>query len=93
MVPCSIKKWTSLECPGCGGQRAVYAILKGGFREAFFYNQLIYFYLIVIGYLYVFFVEKYIVRDQKFENKIILSNKFAYLFLAVIIIFMIIRNI
>lgn len=31
---CPFKLITGLQCPGCGGQRAAYALLHGHFREA-----------------------------------------------------------
>lgn len=93
MLPCSIKDLTGLDCPGCGGQRAISAILKGDFKQAFYYNELIYIYLIVIIYLYIFYIEKYLVKDEQIANRLIVSNKFAFYFLLIIILFMIIRNI
>lgn len=93
MLSCNIKKWTGLNCPGCGGQRAISAILNGEFKQAFHYNQLIYIYLIVMIYVYIFYIEKYLVKDEQIANRLVVSNKFAFYFLLVIILFMIIRNI
>lgn len=35
---CPFKLITGLQCPGCGGQRALHALLKGNLREAISYN-------------------------------------------------------
>lgn len=35
---CPIQSATGLECAGCGGQRAIHALLHGRIREAFLFN-------------------------------------------------------
>ncbi|WP_239018698.1 DUF2752 domain-containing protein [Sphingobacterium corticibacterium] len=39
---CPFKTLTGLDCPGCGSQRAVHAILHGDFEGAFRYNALLF---------------------------------------------------
>ena len=34
MAPCFWKKYLGVECPGCGMQRAIIALLKGNFLES-----------------------------------------------------------
>ena len=41
-VPCVFYETTGLYCPGCGSGRAIYALLHGRFREAFFDNMLLF---------------------------------------------------
>lgn len=41
-VPCVFYETTGWYCPGCGSGRAVYALLHGRFREAFFDNMLLF---------------------------------------------------
>lgn len=36
--PCAVLSVTGLQCAGCGGQRAVHALLHGHLRAAFFFN-------------------------------------------------------
>lgn len=93
VVTCSIKDYTGWDCPGCGGQRAIDAIVKGKFKEAFYYNQLIYFYLGVLIYIYVLFVEYYILKNKEFMKRFGFSNAFAFFLIAVISFFFILRNI
>ncbi|TCS86554.1 uncharacterized protein DUF2752 [Anseongella ginsenosidimutans] len=38
--PCPVKKFTGLECPGCGSQRALHALLHLHFADAFRFNPL-----------------------------------------------------
>ena len=41
-VPCIFYETTGLYCPGCGSGRAIYALLHGRLREAFFRNMLLF---------------------------------------------------
>jgi hypothetical protein len=38
MPGCLFRKYTGIECPGCGMTRGTYAILHGEFIEGFLYN-------------------------------------------------------
>jgi hypothetical protein len=35
LISCPFKKITGIDCPGCGFQRSVIALLKGNWRESF----------------------------------------------------------
>ncbi|WP_410879632.1 DUF2752 domain-containing protein [Myroides sp. DW712] len=93
MATCSIKNYTGWDCPGCGGQRAIDALIKGKFKEAFLYNQLIYLYLGVLVYIYVLLIESYIFKNERFMQKCGFSNGFAVVFVLSIGLFFILRNI
>ncbi len=43
--PCMFHKLTGLSCPGCGGTRAMAALLTGQWKQALEYNPLILLYL------------------------------------------------
>lgn len=38
---CPIHRWTGLLCPGCGGTRAIGALLRGQWAQAWQWNQLL----------------------------------------------------
>ncbi len=38
---CPLYVWTGLQCPGCGGLRAVHQMLHGHWREAYAFNPLV----------------------------------------------------
>lgn len=40
-LPCYFHRWTGLYCPGCGGQRAVHALLHGHVMQAAGFNLLL----------------------------------------------------
>jgi len=93
LATCSIKSYTGWDCPGCGGQRAIDALLKGNFKEAFFYNQLIYFYVVVLIYIYVLFVEYYLLKNKRLMQRFGFSNAFVLFFIVTISLFFLLRNI
>jgi Protein of unknown function (DUF2752) len=39
-APCLFRNLTGYQCPGCGGQRAVHALLHGHWHEAWHFNAL-----------------------------------------------------
>jgi len=49
MLPCPIKAWMHVDCPGCGFQRAFWDLLQGNFAECWHhYPPLIPFLLTVV---------------------------------------------
>lgn len=48
MPKCPVYTFTGWQCPGCGSQRAVHALLQGDFSEAFAHNAL---FLLMIPFL------------------------------------------
>ncbi|TDS50819.1 uncharacterized protein DUF2752 [Myroides indicus] len=91
-LPCFFYNTTGWQCPGCGGQRAFYAIFKGEFLESIRYNSLIYFYLILLFYLYILIVEGYILKNEKILFKYGIPEWFGIFFLILMILFFLLRN-
>ena len=52
--PCLLKSVTGLSCPGCGGLRALNAVVSGNFYEAHVLNPLV---MLIIAYSLVRLVE------------------------------------
>lgn len=63
-IPCIIRCVTGYDCPFCGFQRSVWALLRGDFVDAFLYNPYIY---IISPYIILVFlcVIKVIPRDSR----------------------------
>ncbi len=85
---CPFKILTGLYCPGCGGQRAFHAILHGNFTEAFHNNLLIFVAIPIVFY-------KIILQLNGSTKKDVfnLTNKGIWIFLSLLSLFAIIRNI
>jgi len=84
--PCLFKKWTGLNCPGCGSARALHAMLHGQFSKASGYNLLAVLFtpVVVCGLLYFFSG-----KGEKLWHKL---NK-PSLYFIIICVFFVLRNI
>lgn len=91
-VICTFYKETGWLCPGCGGQRALQALLHGNVLEALQYNGMIIIYFPLLAFMCIALVEVYIVKNSGFLAKYALPNWFAYFFIAAILIFFVLRN-
>lgn len=92
LVPkCLIKAVTGYDCPFCGFQRSVWAILRGDFLEAFLYNPFIY---IVSPYIIMVLlcVVKVIPPESKLCKALYSRTSIAIAFAATIL-WWILRNI
>jgi len=50
-IPCPFHELTGYQCPGCGLQHSVRAVLHGNVKEAFAFNPLFPFLLTLFGYV------------------------------------------
>lgn len=92
-VQCGLYKLTGLFCPGCGGQRAFHNLLHGHFLKAFRYNILFVVAIPFFVYLYYILVQVYGLGNKEYANGLLFSPRFAKIFLIVLVVFFIIRNI
>lgn len=92
MPKCVFRIITGLQCPGCGGQRALHALLQGHFREAAAYN-----YFIVVAGPYVgLFILEWLLPHSTVRTTLIniIENKWVVrTYIIVFIGWWIIRNI
>ena len=51
---CIIRSFTGLQCPGCGLQRALHALLHGEIAASFTYNPFIYFTSLILVSIWLF---------------------------------------
>lgn len=90
---CPFKALTGLDCPGCGSQRAVHAILHGDFMKAFYHNALL---MPFIPYLTVGFGYRWVKNpdDRLLKWRKILFGEYAIKILAAVIFtYFILRNV
>lgn len=91
LPPCIFNVVTGLYCPGCGGTRAVRALIHGHLLRAVWYHP-----FVVYGVaVYVIFMVSHTIR--KFINHNVKGmkyrNVYIYIWLAILILNFIIRNI
>jgi hypothetical protein len=90
---CPVKSLTHYDCPGCGSQRAVHALLNFEFREAFRQNALL---VLALPYLVLGVVFNLIKKPS--ENLIRWRNRLfghhaTLIFLVIVIGFAVLRNV
>ena len=91
-LPCLFYRYTGLYCPGCGSGRAMYALLRGRFREALGYNILFF----VLGPpACVVALREYcrLVFPRLKLRPVFVPQPVAVLLAAIILLFWLLRNI
>jgi hypothetical protein len=88
---CPFLSLTGLECPGCGSQRAMHAMIHLNLKEAFSYNPLL---VISIPYILaaVFFNSDFAKERWPKTRTILFGYRAILIVLGVIILFAIFRN-
>ncbi len=85
MPKCPFRLLTGWNCPACGLQRALHALLHGRFAEALSYN---YFFVVSIPYVIALFVAEALKRIPRGDNFIravehpVLARVYIILFIA-----------
>lgn len=92
-IQCTFHRLTGYLCPGCGGQRAIHALLHGNIIEAFHDNVLIILILPLLVFYYIVLGQGYLLSNKKFENYGNFKTVYLYIFIAVLVLFFILRNI
>ena len=91
-LQCAFRQLTGWQCPGCGGQRAVYALLHGHVVQAVSYNL-----YAVVAYPYaLLFVVRWLAPCQQFKQWLTRYIENRYVVRAYIVTFMVwivVRNV
>lgn len=87
---CPVKSLTGFDCPGCGGQRAVHAMLHFRVKEALAYNP----FLVIVT---IYLASVIIIRCLKGPRidkirRFILGETMVWIYLVLMIIWTIARN-
>lgn len=90
-VSCTFKNLTGWDCAGCGGQRAFHNLLHFDIPGALRYNAL---FVILFPYalVLVYYTARQFITNKPFPKSFWFSGKMALIFVAVLLVFMIIRN-
>ncbi len=86
---CLFHRLTGLNCPGCGGQRALHELLHGNFLVALRHNALLIFLLTAGGGLVVRYL---LLRSRGGSNPVPLRPVWIWIFVGVMIVFGVLRN-
>lgn len=89
-IPCVFHEITGLYCPGCGGTRAVKALLLGEIRLSFFYHPLVLYCAVVAAWFSVSYFLYWRTKDLKY--RLYLDTKFVYAGIAIIVINFVLKN-
>ena len=90
MPKCMLKTLMGYDCPSCGIQRALHALLNGEFSEAFWLNP---FLALILPYVVVLLYT--VLSDDRFSQKIkpyVQHRYAAYAYLTLYIAWWILRN-
>ncbi|MDO5509845.1 MAG: DUF2752 domain-containing protein [Weeksellaceae bacterium] len=89
---CSFKAFTGLDCPGCGGQRALHSLLHGDVLRALSFNA---FYIILLPFLLpmIYYALRSFVTGIPVQNNFLFSTKFVIALLIFMFLFFVFRNI
>lgn len=91
-IPCLFYKLTGYQCPGCGITRCLFSIIQFKFKDAFYYNPLLFIYLpFIVAY---FLYNDYLYIKNKNDKILVkIPNVFTYALVVITILFGILRNI
>lgn len=87
---CMLKTLTGYDCPGCGAQRAIHALLHGHIAQAWGYNPAL-FILLPLAFLYGLH-ELLGYRNERLE-RILYHPAVLYSLIAAILLWWVLRNI
>lgn len=88
---CSFKLVTGLQCPGCGIQRALHALLQGRFLDAIHYN----YFLLFSGPYIILFGIRVLLPKGKVKDKltsIIEDKRLIWLYIILFFVWFVLRN-
>ena len=94
LVPkCPVKMLTGLDCPGCGFQRALHALLHGQLREAVAFNPFLLFALPIVGLWCLVRLRIYQRQPEENVSSLVAVNRvLIFLYIAGYFLWFVIRN-
>ena len=94
MLPCPLYQWTGWQCPFCGAQRMMQALMHGDFMQAFNYNPLLMCALpfLLLGAFRLLFPH-ITQKHPRATGKALFSDKALLFYLVICFLWGILRNI
>lgn len=91
LPPCFFHKWTGWYCPGCGGTRAVKALLRGDIIASFFYHPVVLYGGVLYGWYMISHTIQYLSKNR-FTIGMRYTEKYLYGAVIVILVQCILKN-
>ena len=93
MLPCPLYQWTGWQCPFCGGQRMMQALLHGDVVLAFTYNPLLVCSLpLMLLALFRFFFPQVAEQYPRATGSVFFTDKALFVYLIICFLWGIVRN-
>lgn len=89
-LPCMFRMLTGLYCPGCGGTRAVKALLTGHPIQSFLYHPVVLYVAAVAVWLVVCHLVYLVTGNTKFQKR--LEDRYVYIGIGIVAINFILKN-
>jgi hypothetical protein len=88
---CPFHYLTGLDCPGCGSQRAIYALLHGNIKGAIHQNLLL---VISLPFLAIHFCYQVasVLKQRNYKWKVIYHPLTPRIIAVIVIVFWVVRN-
>ena len=80
---CTLNQWTGFYCPGCGGTRAVFALLRGDIFKSAYLHPFVPYAAVVGGW---FMISQTIERFSRGRIQIALHFRMIYVWIALVLI-------
>lgn len=80
---CTFNKWTGFYCPGCGGTRAVFALIRGNVFKSLYLHPFVPYVAVIGGW---FMISQTIERLSRGKIKIALHFRMIYVWIALALI-------
>lgn len=90
LPPCLTYTFFGINCPGCGATRATITLLNGDIITSLRQNAFVIFGVLICVWLYIEFLFKLYGKPLSFT---ILKEKYIWIFVAILFIYTILRNI
>lgn len=88
--PCMLRELTGYYCPGCGGTRAFFSLLRGDILKSLYYNPIVVYAAVVMLCLLVRVIRFKIVEED--TNRALLPAWVFYMALIIVVANFLIKN-
>ena len=90
--PCALRTFTGYYCPGCGGTRAVIALLHGRLIKSFLYHPIVPI-VFVFGIIFMVRNTLWIISRGRLKTAMKFRDKYIFICVGILLINWIVQNI